>query len=383
MKYFIQKAYKIIVSVFGFIINTIGLILSIMGACNTTEIISERGYILFLLIISELFLIGSVIYTIISVMKNHYNRESIESKNIELSKHRDANQTVFENTKTIITSYKDFNDRLNDIRDKHANEMAHIIEVQNELPPDTADKINSLNKSLIENYRTTLMDQYNRFMINTLNSLKSSVEKYMSTKGIDKPIAFAIKQLEHPESYSKIDDNKKNIYTAFRDARTYNSKTRNETWDKVFCIRKNSDFRLSIEKDYYIFNHMNKTLMENGLYHNENENFYEYYNSGVTCTIHSCVGGERVLYGFLSCDALFDEADKKTYGKQLFDYNVANMMMYTAHIIALYLEKFLNMWDECYVIHYSPDLDENSNEYKKHSMCKTMIDHVNRTRYNG
>ena len=87
--------------------------------------------------------------------------------------------------------------------------------------------------------------------------------------------------------------------------------------EKTFSIRKNSDFIFSIEKDYYIFNFVNKILSENGLYLNENTSFYENYNSGVTCTIYSCVNKERVLYGFLACDSLFDENTEKKCGKNI------------------------------------------------------------------
>ena len=155
-------------------------------------------------------------------------------------------------------------------------------------------------KDIKNNLKSSLITHYNRFMIRTIDSLRNSIEEYLLTKGCKCSVSIAVKQLEKSINYAGIDSlkSKSNVYTAFRDSRTYSSKKRNETWEKRFSISKNSDFVNSIEKDFYIFNFMDKTFMDNQLYLNENQNFYETYNSGVTCTIHSCVKKERMLYGF-------------------------------------------------------------------------------------
>lgn len=129
---------------------------------------------------------------------------------------------------------------------------------------------------------------------------------------------------------------------------------------------------------------MNKTYMDNGLYLNENQNFYENYNSGVTCTIYSCIGEERILYGFLACDSLLTPKSRALSGKAVYDYNVANMLMTTAHIIGLYLQDFLDVWNNYYI---APQVEVLTSEKAKTTrkgelnLCAEMVDEINSTRY--
>ena len=392
MKYWLNKYYKIISSVFALALNSVGLVLSIIGAIPGGEWVEIKSYITFLLISAEVFLIFSVIYTIISVLNSYHNRVSVGEKDTELMRCKDSNKTILENNKTIITFYKDFHDRLNILAKQHKaklDQIEYLKSVANgvsEANDPSNEKMSAYLENVISEERkaieSELIELYNRFIINVINLTRDSIEEYLSTKGCNVPVSIALKQLDEPTQYNKIDDKKDNIYTAFRDSKTYRSKTRNETWQKSFCIRKNSDFMSSIEKDYYIFNYVNKTFLENGLYLNENNNFYEYYNSGVTCTIYSCVEKERTLYGFLACDSLLDNKIQKKCGQNIYDYNVANMMMATAHIIAIFLKDFLSVWDQYYV-QYDCNVLKNPENKKERNLCQVMIRRVKNTRYTG
>lgn len=392
MKYWFNKNYKVITSVITFTINTFSLVLSILGAVPGGKWEESQSYITLLLISAEVFLIISVIYTVISASKNYYNRISVDEKDTELMRCKDSNKTILENNKTIITFYKDFHDRLNILAKQHKeklDQIEYLKSVANGVS-EANDQMSVYLENVISEERkaieTELIELYNRFIINVINLTRDSIEEYLSTKGCNVPVSIALKQLDEPTQYNKIDDKKDNIYTAFRDSKTYRSKTRNETWQKSFCIRKNSDFMSSIEKDYYIFNYVNKTFLENGLYLNENNNFYEYYNSGVTCTIYSCVEKERTLYGFLACDSLLDNKVQKKCGQNIYDYNVANMMMATAHIIAIFLKEFLAVWDQYYVQYDCNVLKNPEKEQvfeKERNLCQVMIQRVKNTRYTG
>lgn len=396
MKYWFNKYYKIITSVIAFALNSFGLALSILGAVPGGEWAESKSYITFLLVSAEVFLILSVIYTIVSALNNYHNRISVDEKDTELMRCKDSNRTILENNKASITCYKDFHDRLNIFASQHTvklNQIEYLKSIANGASQaDDPSKVNVgeyLEEVISEEreaIKTELIELYNRFIINIINLTRDSIEEYLSTKGCNVPVSIALKQLEEPALYNKIDDKKDNIYTAFRDSKTYRSKTRNETWQKSFCIRKNSDFMSSIEKDYYIFNYVNKTFLENGLYLNENNNFYEYYNSGVTCTIYSCVEKERTLYGFLACDSLLDNKMQKKCGQNIYDYNVANIMMATAHIIAIFLKDFLSVWDQYYVqydcnVLKNPEKDQAFK--KERNLCQVMIRRVKNTRYTG
>lgn len=391
MKLRIKRYYKVISSSLAFIVNTIGLVLSFFGAFGSPNESNEKQFTIIILICAEVFLVLSVIYSTITMVKSYYDKETVDAKEIELAVCRESNATIFENYKRNITDYKDFKNRLHNIVEKHCkvleqHESLNKLTIGTDVEEEVLNHIAAVNKLDMTNLKDTLIEQYNRFMIKTLDSLRDNIEEYLITKGCRKTVSVAVKQLHEPVKYSKIDQYKSvnNIYTAFRDSRTYFSKTRNETWQKQFSISKNSDFMLSIEKDYYIFNFMNKTYMDNGLYLNENQNFYENYNSGVTCTIYSCIGEERILYGFLACDSLLTPKSRALSGKAVYDYNVANMLMTTAHIIGLYLQDFLDVWNNYYI---APQVEVLTSEKAKTTrkgelnLCAEMVDEINSTRY--
>jgi len=383
-----KKYSKVILSILAFVVNTIGLILSIIGALPNSERSANETFIIVLLIVAEAFLILSAIYSVVSIISNANNRLSVEAKEAELYIHKQAQKVIFENTKMLVTSYKDLDDRLTVLINNYSEELNKLNSLidKDSSNGNVAEYSAQAKSDIRDNLKSSLISHYNRFMIRTIDSLRDNIEEYLLTKGCKCSVSIAVKQLDRSINYVNIDSlkSKSNVYTAFRDSRTYCSKKRNETWEKCFSISKNSDFVNSIEKDYYIFNFMDKTFMDNQLYLNENQSFYETYNSGVTCTIHSCVNKERMLYGFLACDSLFNNKDLRKCGKDIYDYNVANMMMTTAHMIALYLRRFLEVWDKHYILFDVKDKSKITDEqHKEHNICKAMEESVRRTRYNG
>lgn len=395
MKALLNKYYKIIVSVCSFAVNSTGLALSILSASSSSSFAQSQTFITSLLIVAELFLVVSVIYTFISFFKDLNNKVSFEKKEYELTLCKNANKIIYEDYKASITTYKDFSNRLNLLETKYLSKKANHATVQKEII-DALQNSNAsstqieeqLNKSILEEreqLKADLLDLYNRFIINIINLLTESITEYLQTKECYVQVSIALKQLENPQNYSAIDEKISDIHTAFRDSKTYRSKTRNETWQKSFCIRKNSDFVCSIEKDYYIFNFIDKSFMENGLYLNENSNFYENYNSGVTCSINSCIGKEKILYGFLACDSLFTKKERDKCGKNIYDYNVANMMMSAAHIIAMFLSQFLSVWEKHYIASFCDpsDKEKYATAKKKYGLCNVMIERVNNSRFSN
>lgn len=398
LKTFFEKWYKVIVSVLSFLINSVGLTLTIIQM-NTNQSAGsdtlESQIVFSTIIAAEVFLIIAVIYSVISILKNYSSQIKTEELRGEIKKGKNANRKIFENYKSIITTYKDQIDKMNRIIDSfskeyriiddHFNNFIEIID-PNKSNNFIQDTIKSREKEYEGLFRR-LIDEYNRFMGNMTNILRSSIEEYLSIKGYHDGVSITIKQLKQPMLYKNIKNSNIELYTAFRDFRTYNSRKRTETWERVFHIHKNSDFISSIEKDYFIFNFMDKKYMEQGTYQNENTTYYEHYNSGVTCSIYSCVNGERMLFGYLACDSLFNEILKRRIGSDIYDWNVANIMMFSAQVIAMFLENFLDIWTT-YIVQFNSkkSLDDNldnpnkqSNEIK--SFCNAMINHVQDKRY--
>lgn len=391
MNFVLKKWYKVIASVLSGAINTIGLVLSFIGIVNG-ENSDKRILVFFTIFVAEIFLIISVIYSIISIIKDKSAQIKLGDKINEIERLQNANRIIYENNKSIITTYKDNTNILATKKDTYLDNNIRINELKGEMcSAEQQRKFDKLEEDAKErislfvqeerrkeylNFREVLIGEYNRFFGNITNILRRSVEEYLSAKNCPGNVSITVKQLETPISYSEIKNSKIPVFTAFRDYRTYYSKKRTETWKKRFSIDKNSGFSISIEKEYFIFNFIMKEDLEKGLYQNETVSFYEYYNSGVICTIHSCINGEKVLYGYLACDSLFDEKLKKKYGKNAYDWNVANLLMYAAHVIAMYLEEFLNIWNS-YCVDFdktSPIIAKEKNELiKKESSLKEQI----------
>ena len=398
----IKKYYKILSPTFSIFIGGAGLALSIIGL-NFKD--SNKLVFSVVLILAELFLVLSVLYTSSLFINSVIEEKTLFSKEQEIHNNQKAIKIISENNRSIVTTYKDFEDKLEIVK-------KHYLETESQLKKHYLTHQSCPNKEettlFVKNTREQerirlkqeLISNYNRLLASVTNLLRQSIEQYFVSKGLNTSVSIAIKQLEVPIHFSDIEGSKVNVYTAFRDAKSYNKK-RKETWEKAFKIRKNSDFILSIQKGYYIFNNMSKKYLEDGLYQNENETFYEDYNSGITCTIHSCVNGDRILFGYLACDSLIDIFNKHT---EYYDWNVANIMMLSANLIASYLGKFLIIWDEIYV-NWESDLEKwsqnnhssivfshpfdvdninkNNPQNNKYNFCKEMKKSVEKTRYNN
>lgn len=370
MKYFFRKWYKLILSVFAGFVNSAGLAISIVQIAlgNTT---TESIIIYIVLGVSELFLIISVIFSLASIFKNKSEQIHLEEKNNEIDRLKHSDRVIYENQKSSITTYKDCIDalehRVSTYLDNHKrlNDLEKSKEKLTDNEGIITDYIYKEREKEYDNFKLLLIDDYHRFLGNMCNTVRRSLEEYISTKGCKKGVSITIKQLEIPQNYNVLNDHKAKVYTAFRDFRTYYSKQRIETWGKAFTISKNSDFVISIEKDYYIFNFVDKKHLDTGLYQNENSNFYEHYNSGITCTIYSCMNKERKLFGYLACDSLFDKTDRKNIGTDIFDWEAANLMMHAAHIIAMYLQEFFSVWDRyCVFFRKSEEVTNTDSDYK-------------------
>lgn len=398
-RHILEKWYKVIVSILSFAINTIGLTLAIiqMDISRNAEQKDVNSKIVFYTIMAaEAFLIIAIVYSIVSMFKNHSSQIKTDQLKSEIKRGKNANRKIYENYKSIITTYKDHEDKLSCIIESYDEEKDEIENYykrfHNAVDEDNKEELSSfkvelLNKECGRLYRS-LIDEYNIFMGNMTNILRSSIEEYLSSKGYHDGVSITIKQLTNPVLYKNIKNNDLELYTAFRDFRTYNSRKRTETWERVYHINKNSDFVSSIEKDYFIFNFMDKKFMEQGSYQNENATYYEYYNSGVTCSIYSCINGERKLYGYLACDSLFDKKLKSRLGNDIYDWNVANIMMYSAQVIALFLDKFLKTWEDnndYYQVGMPNGQNltgqtQSANEQK--DFCSVMKEYVKDKRYN-
>lgn len=393
----IKKLRKLFASLLAFIISGFGFAFSIYGMINSSNNISAQ-HINILLFISELLLLVLAIYFIFQAIFFYVKKDNYDKQEYKMKTIMNTQEKLLENNKTAISNYKEFIDQFRILIDntKSKNELNKTIYKLSE-----SDEVGNNEKRVIADFKAkteitelnnlcgSLVTRYNRFLANTFTYLQNSIEEYFDAKGLRINVAIALKQLYEPTYYSELNDMKSDIYTAFRDRRTYESRKRNETWEKPFCIKKNSDFVLSIARDYCIFNYEKKSSSNGGLYRNENENFYENYNSGVTVSIYTCFEGKRKLFGFLACDSLITSDQRRKLGDEPFDYNIANMMAASSNIIALFLDDFLEIWKK-YIIQsglptesdekYKQELEKRN---KTMNFCQHMIDTTKNSKYNG
>ena len=94
-----------------------------------------------------------------------------------------------------------------------------------------------------------------------------------------------------------------------------------------------------------------------------------------------------MLFGYLACDSLFNEKLKRKIGSDIYDWKIANIMMYSAQVIAMFLEKFLDIWST-YIVQFNSkeSLDSNLSNQNNQSdemkgFCNSMINHVKDRRY--
>ena len=339
---------------FSWIIAILGLIFSIIGLVKGDSMEATVVYII--VIINSIVLIGLGVYLIVSYL---YNRGNIEKKDHEIRELLKANESekananllykayisYTENTVYLVTSLHDFLHRLYSLTDKCFDEVESIereeIEMrEHEYTDDEIEtKIIALGKEKNRNICANLYDDYKRFLSNVLTKTQNKIESYLRSMGYDLEVSLTLKMLVNPMQKEKICSEEANVYTAFRDSRTWNKRIRKEVAEKLFTIEKNSDFIHCVVHGAYIFN--NKSEKDKD-YYNENTEFYKYYNCGITTLIssESKNSDDNIIYGFLACDLLND----KYLGQDIMDNNIAMILRDTGCLLSIYFDNIGYNW---------------------------------------
>ena len=385
MKSMIKKVLQIVSSCMSIIVAIISLVLTILALSGMDRINNNSLAVWIILIFGNFLLFALGIYLSFSFLKNY----NIKIKNEEYKSVAEgcklSQRIILENQKQILTNYKELTDRMKQKYQKYKQKIEKASIELDELTKNgficnkkesdwdkyKENQFELIKKAEIEHFTEDLVDNYQRLLGNVTILLKRSVEEYLRIKGCKENVSVAVKQLNRSILYSQLresiycGDNTINVYTAFRDSRTYFNKKRQETWKAIYKIHNNSAFLNSIDTGYYIFNFFDKSIIKDGVYKNENIIFYDHYNCGITSSIYSCINGERKLFGYLACDSLVNYK-KKSKKIQVYDWNTATMTMHAANIIALYLQEFEEIWNQVHP-------DEN--------FCEHMVNKIKMTRY--
>lgn len=350
----LKRNLNTIKNYFSWFIAILGLIFSIIGLVQGDSMEATVVYII--VIINSIVLIGLGVYLVVSYFYNQARSEEQENKILSLSKEKDSEKEKSdliykayvvhtEDGLYLTTSLRDFLQRLYSLTEKCFVEIENIKSEEKQMrehmysDDEIEEKIIALGKEKNRNICANLYDSYKRFLSNILTKTQSQIESYLRSRGYDLEVSLTLKMLIDPVQKQDLCENVPNVYTAFRDSRTWNKRIRKEVAEKLFTIEKNTDFIHCITHGTYIFN--NKSG-DNRDYFNENTEFYKFYNSGITALISSENKNNEndIIYGFLACDILND----KYPGKEIMDNNIAMMLRNTSCLLSIYFDNIEYNW---------------------------------------
>lgn len=236
------------------------------------------------------------------------------------------------NYKNASKLHNDFCNRIPEI----SAESYHILKVLQENEEIADDiKIDELEKSY-NSFANGLFELYKRYSVGLLLSIVNMIEAMLVVKGHPNKVSATIKLLNKPW-YPK--DNGRNhviVYTAFRDARTYEQHDR-EIGKERYSIDGNIDFSICVSKDQFIINNAKK---DSANYLNEHKDFDAYYNSAVVVPIRiKQADNTYKLLGYLCCDCL-----NKDSSVEVFDKEAAQLLFSLSQIYSIFLETLESNW---------------------------------------
>lgn len=216
---------------------------------------------------------------------------------------------------------------------KHADELKKYNDGSN--IDNNTKIIEHIKNKAIEDYRTSMIVEYDHFLSNILTRLKHMLEVSLRQKNSSLKVSISVKQF----SRKVIDPNSVNdvvVKTTFRDSVSY-SKREREIREQEYHINRNTDLSHCLSKPYFLKNNIQK---DDPSYDNEFVEFYNYFNCEIVVPI-ICIYPEATHYfGYLTCDILNTDMSKNN----LLDQQMAEIMQATANIMGLYLDDMEYQW---------------------------------------
>lgn len=352
MKNYTNNASVIVGNILSWVISIAGLIVGIIGLCSKESVNDKIMYLI--IVLDTLILVLCGMYLMINFYRN---KNEINEYNI-LSRENDKTITRLQTEKdTLISTSENINSNLGYIIGLLNKSICRLIAMSSECLEQLESIQSSENKMRSHNYTEEeideelsrlvveknkifskrFIDEYNIFLVDIMNHVKEIIEEYLKGIGLDLRVSVTLKQLIKPHPIEGLHDTEKNVYTAFRDNKTWREKVRSIREGRLYTIKKNIDFSFCLDHNYYIFN--NKTTDDKD-YENENKMFLEHYNSGVTTLLSFESNGIQNVYGFLACDVLNPNSENV-----VMDNYIGNIMMGAADIISLYFSNLDEWWN--------------------------------------
>lgn len=346
MKNFIKKH---LFDLIGWGISLLGVLATVVIAMVTEQ---NNFKIIFLTILAtELVLVYIGVWNIIIKYKYEKEIEDVKQKNkkIEsdleneslnhaqiLDKLKKENEklisTITLNYKNASKLHNDFCNRIPEIS-AESYHLLKVLEQNAEIDDDI--KIEELEKSY-NSFANGLFELYKRYSTGLLSSVVNMVEAMLVVKGCPNKVSATIKLFNKPWYPKNNGRNHVIVYTAFRDAKTYEEHDR-EIGKELYTIDGNIDFSICVSRDHYIINNAKK---DSTSYLNEHKDFDAYYNSAVVVPIRiKQADNTYKLLGYLCCDCL-----NQDLGVEVFDKEVAQLLFSLSQIYSIFLETLESNW---------------------------------------
>lgn len=321
----IKGIAKLLGKIFSFIYNLIGLVLAIWAIIDDYPTL-EWAIVLCLIIFNSIFL---MVVSAIEAWQAHKTKVCSQSSDSKIKQLDMYKSNLREYYNYIITTFGKFSNRLLRINLKKQEAYADCEKlIDLGIGRDSAqikERLKSADNAFVE----SMISEHRHFLGNITSKLKSILDYSLASKGCQLEVSIAIKQLNRIIDPESSDSNAK-VITVFRDYKTY-SQGKREVAQTEYTISGNTDFHYCVTNPYFLKNNISP---DDKTYANENPACFSNYNCTIVVPIKCSYSEANQMFGYLACDTLNEDFSKT----DIMDTEMAEIMIATANIIALYFE---------------------------------------------
>ena len=245
-------------------------------------------------------------------------------------------QEALNSLSEIMIDWSDKTDRIY----QHEADMRHEADGE-DLCTQYEEYVKSALRTETERTRKAFFARHRQFLGHAVGALQQSIESYLRGKKLEYQVSVAVKLFMFPSTDEDMiaQSSERNIFTGFRDQRSWNSIRQRSFPAQVYSVAGNTDFSYSLRnRRAFVFNNERKSES----YENESTSFPIHYNCGATACISCPLPNEpdaQWCYGFIACDL-----KNSVEGKEPIDEAIAHMMECVAHILGIYYDRLEDMW---------------------------------------
>lgn len=244
-------------------------------------------------------------------------------------------QEALNSLSEIVIDWTDKTERIS----LHENDLRGVAD-DADLSDKYAKYVRYALRTETDRTRKAFFARHRQFLGHVVDALQQCIESYLRGCGLEYQVSIAVKLFMFPTTDENLiaQSAERNIFTGFRDQRSWNSVRQRSIPAPVYSVAGNTDFSYSLRnRRAFIFNNEKKSES----YENESSSFPVHYNCGATACISFPLPDEpdaRWCYGFIACDL------KNNDKTEPIDGTIAHMMECSAHILGIYYDRLEDIW---------------------------------------